>query len=294
MNRYKCYNIPNISFEQLKDLEDNYLEQVHNDYLKKVEIKIENDDININIEPFYKKSLLWNKVSTLIKKNKVKFWFRDDDAGIDDKSLDNLMHYLKDKKINLLIAAIPALSDSKLKIILDKYDNYVIGQHGYSHINYLENDLSEYPDTRKKEVIADELINGDRILFNLFKDKYNKIFIPPWFEIGETTKKLLKQHNYLAISNYWNNQINSNGMIEINSQVDLVNWDNAYTFGGEDYVLNQIISEIESGNTCIGILLHHERIGKETYYFLDKLIEIILEHGSIVDFQSILQGYKND
>ena len=143
MNRYKCYNIPNISFEQLKDLEDNYLEQIHNDYLKKVEIKIENDDININIEPFYNKSLLWNKVSTLVKKNKVKFWFRDDDAGIDNKSLDNLMQYLKDKKINLLIAAIPALSDNKLKTILDKYDNYVIGQHGYSHTNYSESDLSE-------------------------------------------------------------------------------------------------------------------------------------------------------
>ena len=66
MNRYKCYNIPNISFEQLKDLEDNYLEQIHNDYLKKVEIKIENDDININIEPFYNKSLLWNKVGSII------------------------------------------------------------------------------------------------------------------------------------------------------------------------------------------------------------------------------------
>lgn len=294
MNRYKCYNIPNISFEQLKDLEDNYLEQIHNNYLKKVEIKIDNDDININIEPFYNKSLLWNKVSTLIKKNKVKFWFRDDDAGIDNKSLDNLMQYLKDKKINLLIAAIPTLSDNKLKIILDKYDNYVIGQHGYSHTNYSENDLSEYPDTRKKEVIANELINGDRILSNLFKEKYNKVFIPPWFEVGMATKNLLKEHNYLAISNYWKNQINSNGIIEINSQVDLVDWDNAYTFGGEDYVLNQIISEIELGNTCIGILLHHERIGKETYCFLDKLIEIILEHGSIVDFKSILEGYKND
>ena len=120
------------------------------------------------------------------------------------------------------------------------------------------------------------------------------MFIPPWFEVGSKTKKLLKEHNYLAISNYWKNQINSNGMIEINSQVDLVDWDNAYTFGGEDYVLNQIISEIESENTCIGILLHHERIGKETYYFLDKLIETILEHGSIVDFNSILEGYKND
>lgn len=41
MNRYKCYNIPNISFEQLKDLEDNYLEQIHNDYLKKGGIKNE-------------------------------------------------------------------------------------------------------------------------------------------------------------------------------------------------------------------------------------------------------------
>ena len=105
---------------------------------------------------------------------------------------------------------------------------------------------------------------------------------------------MLKEHNYLAISNYWKNQINSNGMIEINSQVDLVDWDNAYTFGGEDYVLNQIISEIELGNTCIGILLHHERIGKETICFLDKLIKIILENGSIVDFKSILGDIKND
>ena len=294
MNRYKSYNIPNISFEQLKDLEDDYLKQVHNSYLKKVEIKIDSDDININVEPFYKESLLWDKLADLIKKNKTKFWFRDDDAGIDNESLDNLMQYLNQKKINLLIENIQALSDVELKLMLDKYDNYVIAQHGYSHTNYSENDLSEYPDTRKKDAISDELLNGNKILSNLFKEKYNKVFVPPWFEVGSITKKMLKEHNYLAISNYWKNQINSDGMIEINAQVDLVNWDNAYTFGGEDYVLNQIISEIESGNTCIGILLHHERIGKETYFFLDKLIAIISDYGSIVDFNTILEEYKND
>ena len=295
MNRYKCYNIPNISFEQLKDLEESYLEQVHNDYLQKVEIKIVNDDININIEPFYKESLLWDKVSTLIKKNKTKFWFRDDDAGIDNDSLDNLMQYLTNKNINLLIAAIPELSDDKLKLLLAKYDNYIIAQHGYSHTNYSKDELSEYPDTRTKEVIATELTNGDRILSTLFNNKFIKVFVPPWFEIGGKTKKIIKEHDYLAISNYWKNQINPNGIIEINSQVDLVDWDKAYTFGGEDFVLKQIISEIELGNTCIGILLHHERIGKETCYFLDKLIDTILKNnGEVVDFKSLLEGCKND
>lgn len=54
-------------------------------------------------------------------------------------------------------------------------------------------------------------------------------------------------------------------MNEINCQVDLINWENAWTFGGEDFVLNQLIKEISSCNDDyinIGILLHHERMGK--------------------------------
>ncbi len=294
MNRFKSYNIPNISFEELKKLEDQYLEQVRNDNLKKVEIKINDENININIEPFYKKSSLWSELRNLIKLNNVEFWFRDDDAGIDNNSLDTLMDYLNKKNINVLIAAIPKLSNNELKFILDKYYNYLIAQHGYEHINYTNGDSSEYPDTREVEVINKELLEGNKILEKLFENKYKKIFIPPWFEIGNKAKKILKDNNYLAISNYWTNKINFDELVEINSQVDFVNWDDAYTFGGEDFVLKQIISEINSGNKCIGLLLHHERIGKETYYFLDKLIDVILENGSITDFNTILESYRND
>lgn len=294
MNKYKSYNVPNISFEKIKELENNFLKQVHNDNIKKVEIEIDNEYININIEPYYKESNLWDTLIEAIKTNKTKFWFRDDDAGMDNNSLKNLMDYLSNKNINLLIAAIPKLSNANLKVLLDNYDNYIVAQHGYAHVSHTDSDSSEYPDLRDINDIKAELIEGNQILEKLFEDKYIKVFIPPWFEVGNNTKKLLKENNYIALSNYWNNKINLDGLIEINTQVDFVNWDDAYTFGGEEFVIEQILNEINSGNNFIGLLLHHERVAKETYVFLDKLLDAINKYGIITSFNEVLEGYQND
>ena len=298
MNRFNKYNTNNISFEDIDNMIDQYLKQVNNDYIKKVAININGSDIEINIEPYYEKSTKWEYLIKLLKEKKVNFWFRDDDAGVDTVALEKLVKYMEELNINLLIGAIPEKTDNILATILKKYPNIYVAQHGYSHKNYSKTEQSEYPEDRNQQDINQEIIKGRKKLQEEFKEQYIDIFIPPWFEINKETIKTIKNENYIAMSNYWNNHINEFNLIEINCQIDLINWDKAYTFGGEDFVINQIINELEKKDHTIniGILLHHERMGKESYYFLDKLIKVIKENAKIIDIKDVIKliGEKHD
>ena len=298
MNRFNKYNMTNISFQDIDNLINDYLEQVGNSYLKKVSIGIKNEDLEINIEPYYFESSKWNIFVKLIKNKNVNFWFRDDDAGIDDEGLEFLVNFMNELNVNLFIAAIPVKVSNYLATKLKKYSNISIGQHGFSHKNYSLVGQSEYPKDRNKDEVRNELIIGRKNLKDIFKDKFINIFIPPWFEIDEETKKILAQEKYGAISNYWDNNINKYNLIEANCQIDYVNWNKAYTFGGEDFVLMQLISELLKDKEIynIGILLHHERMGKESYYFLNKLINVIKDNSSIISIKDLINsmGVQND
>ena len=169
-------------------------------------------------------------------------------------------------------------------------------QHGYSHNNYSKEEQSEYPENRDEELVKSEIILGRDKLKDLFGNKFINVFIPPWFEIDKKFQKIIKRENFVAMSNYWGNHINEFNLIEANCQVDLVDWDRAYTFGGEEFVLNQIINELENDSSNIGILLHHERMGEESYSFLNKLITILNKYANITSIEEVIKslGGEND
>lgn len=290
MNRYKSYNIEKISYDKTSNLIDDYLEQVNNDYLKKVNIDISGNELVIDIEPYYQNSNLWDTLVNLLKKKKVVFWFRDDDIGICDNKMFELLNYMDKKNITMLLAVIPLLLSEETVLKLSHYNNYIVGQHGYSHSNFSLTEKAEYTKDRDINEVERELLLGNKKLEKLFSKQYIKYFIPPWFNIDDRTMKLLKRLKYNGVSNYWNNKVNKYGINEINCQVDFVDWQKAYSFGGEDFVLKQIIKELESerDNYIIGLLLHHERVGKETYKFLDKLIGVIDEYSYISSFDKLV------
>lgn len=298
MNNYKKYNMTNISFEDIDALIDDYINQVKNDYIKKVDIKIKENDLSINIEPYKIESKKWNKLIELLKNKKVNFWFRDDDIGKFDDSLEELLDYFKNKNIDILLAVIPTEVDDVTAVKIKKYNNVLLGQHGYSHTNYSKTEKAEFTTERNVEEVKTQIKNGREKLKKLFEEKYIDIFIPPWFEIDENTLKTVQELDYKAISNYWDNQINKNNTIEANTQVDFVNWDKAKTFGGTDYVLDQIINELnkEKNEYYIGLLLHHERVGNQTYNFLDELIDVISKYAKFTNINNLINyiGDLND
>lgn len=295
MNRIKSYDISKLSFSDIEELEENYISQVKNKNIKKLEIKINENNLSINIEPYYLKSNKWNVLNNILKTKKVSFWFRDDDVGLANEELKEMLYYFNKKNINLLLAAIPSKIDVFTKETLSGFNNYLIGQHGYSHINYSNTEAAEFTIDRETLVVKNEIELGNKILEELFGKKYIKVFIPPWFEIDDNTHKTINELKYFALSNYWSNNKNKFGMNEINCQVDLINWENAWTFGGEEFVLNQLIKEISNCKddyVNIGILLHHERMGKIAYQFLECFLKFIEGKANIVDFSTLLNNIE--
>lgn len=299
MNRVKSYDVTNLSFSDIDNLEKNYIFQVKNKDIKKLEIKINENNLSINVEPYYLKTDKWNELNNVLKNKKVNFWFRDDDVGLANEKLKEMLYYFNKRNINVLLAAIPSKVNIFTKEALSKFNNYLVGQHGYSHINHSNIELAEFTINRDTSVVKNEIELGNNILEELFGEKYIKVFIPPWFEIDDNTHKIINELKYTALSNYWSNNKNKFGMNEINCQVDLINWENTWTFGGEEFVLNQLIKEISNCNdeyVNIGILLHHERMGKIAYQFLDYFLDFIEEKANIVDFDILLNNIevKND
>ena len=295
MNRIKFYDISKLAFSDIEELEENYISQIKNKNIKKLEIKIDKNNLLINVEPYYLESNKWNELNDILKTKKVNFWFRDDDVGVANDELKEMLYYFSKKNINLLLAAIPSKMDVFIKEVLSEFDNYLIGQHGYSHINYSKTEAAEFTSDRDTLVVKNEIEHGNKILEELFGKKYIKVFIPPWFEIDDNTHKIINELEYLAISNFWSNNKNKYGINEINCQVDLINWENAWTFGGEEFVLNQLIKEISNcndDNVNIGILLHHERMGKVAYQFLECFLNFIEGKANIVDFNMVLKIFE--
>lgn len=97
MNRINSYDISKLSFHDIKELEENYISQVKNKNIKKLDIKINGNDLLINIEPYYLKSDKWDELNDILKIKKVNFWFRDDDVGFANEELKEMLCFFNKK-----------------------------------------------------------------------------------------------------------------------------------------------------------------------------------------------------
>ena len=100
MNRINSYDISKLSFHDIKELEENYISQVKNKNIKKLDIKINENDLLINIEPYYLKSDKWDELNNILKLKRVNFWFRDDDVGFANEELKEMLCFFNKKSIN--------------------------------------------------------------------------------------------------------------------------------------------------------------------------------------------------
>ena len=62
--------------------------------------KINENDLLINIEPYYLKSDKWDELNNILKLKRVNFWFRDDDVGFANEELKEMLCFFNKKSIN--------------------------------------------------------------------------------------------------------------------------------------------------------------------------------------------------
>jgi hypothetical protein len=236
--------------------------------------------------------LIWRLDALNKTGKKVSVWFRNDDVCMYDAALDNVICFFRSRRIPILLAVIPQRLVTAEAHAITSYEGVSIGQHGYSHINYVPpgGKCSELTDIRDVKTILIEQKRGREILKNAFGKSYVDIFIPPWFEIDNAIYEKLAGEGYAAFSIWHMNDCGMYGVPEINPQVDLVDWssfeEDAWLsdehFGGAEFAVRQFNAELDHllkdsslTEAAIGILLHHQRTGRDTLDFLDELLEIL-------------------
>jgi predicted deacetylase len=312
MYKYKNYKIKDIPIKKTEQIIEEYLSLSRSPTVKILDIKLDPSKLTINIEKHQENKTnytLWKEFNRLMKAIRQKgklvyFWFRDDDVEKFTPYLKNFLDYFSSNDLPVLLGVIPATTDANCAFELKRYRKILtIGQHGYSHRNHSNQDevQSEYNEHREIDAVTTEVNRGQQKLISLYGEMYLNIFIPPWFEISTKIYNLLEKNGYKYFSIYSDNKRKNKETIEINSQVDLINWDNCYGFGGERFVLNQLIRELNrinesaSKDNLIGLLFHHERVDEETYLFMDRLVSNIKKHKNIqiIDIKGAIKLIKH-
>jgi len=201
-------------------------------------------------------------------KKEIYIWFRNDDVGYFNSEIYKLNNIFKSTP--LYHATIPKLLDDVTITLLNSNKLTHVFQHGYSHINYSNNDncKSEYPKNREITIVIEEYLMGNQILRNSFRDKFLDVFCPPWYNIDEKFSCEIRKH-IKAMSFF--DDICDDTIKCINPNIDIIDWKISDEFAGELYVYNQIVKKLEVEN-ILGFILHHRTMGKKGFHFVKKLI----------------------
>lgn len=301
LNFYKKYSIEELSTDLLNSLAEDYVSCIQNEYLRIIDCSLDGNNLIISIDPICdeeRDKIEWERFKKLQEVASTQgkhalLWFRDDDVYQKDSSLERLLSFMTCHQLPVLLCAIPGLLRSECVEWLKKAPSLMIAQHGYKHENHVAQgeNSNELTVRYGADKLLEQMIHGRTLLKKCFSDAFIDIFVPPFYEIDDEIYSLMEKNNFSIFSIWGNNEIRHNSTIEINGQIDFVDWNKGYTFGGVHYVLSQLNIQLEllisgNGGEVIGIILHHERMGDESYAFIEDLMKTIngvFEFGSVKD-----------
>lgn len=206
----------------------------------------------------------------------IHLWWREDDVSYDCDKLHIVLDILSKYQIPVLCGAIPKLITQDMIQLLRGFPGAVVCQHGMFHKNnYIQDYKCEF-DTADS---LDLLIEGRDFLAKTFPNQFMPIYIPPWDNISKTFKNTLLDNGWTAVSthNYPLHQKRA-----YNSDIDLIDWVRSEEFGGEDFVIKQILQCFDNNDFNIGIVNHHRTIGLTGIEFIKKLLAEFNKYNNIV------------
>lgn len=195
-------------------------------------------------------------------------WLRDDDAVTETAALRRLLEIGRDTRVPICLAVIPRDADEHLAGIVGEFEDVWVVQHGWCHANHApaEEKKFELGDHRPQDDIAVELDMGDARLWSLFGARYAKVLAPPWNRIGAQTAAALSDLGYMGLSVFGprDKSIAAEGLVRVNTHVDIIDWKGTRGFLGEDRVIAQAVAHLEARRLGAadqeeptGLITHH-------------------------------------
>jgi hypothetical protein len=218
------------------------------------------------------------------------FWWRDDDAAVDDPRLADLLALARGLPIAL--AVVPAAVAPALAARLMRTPSVSVIQHGWCHANHAPagEKRAELGAHRPLAVMTAELTVGWQRLTSLFGARALPVLAPPWNRIAEALLPRLPALGFAALSTYGARRALSPapGLVQINAHIDLIDWRGSSTFVGTEAALAQLVAhlarrrrgEVDAAEPT-GLLTHHLKHDGAVEVFLGTLIDRLSRHEAV-------------
>jgi peptidoglycan/xylan/chitin deacetylase (PgdA/CDA1 family) len=217
-------------------------------------------------------------------------WWRDDDAVTVTPALETLLRLEQDYKVPLALAVIPSdLQDDLVERLAETLDTRVL-QHGWSHQNHMPEGRKkqELDDLRDLGAVVADLRQGFSVLTSRFGNRFIPVLVPPWNRVADDVVASLQSLGFCGISTF-NPRKAANpyqGLRQVNTHVDVIDWRGSRGFVGENIALGAMIAHLAArrgglvdADEPTGILTHHLVHDAGTTKFLDNLFS--MEHPAL-------------
>lgn len=212
----------------------------------------------------------------------VDFFLRDDDAGWDDPRLFALLDRTERAAVPIDLALIPQAVTPTLATSLCARKTALprllgLHQHGFAHVNHeAEGRRCEFGAARSVDAQLDDLIAGRERLQELFSDRLDPFFTPPWNRCSQATPVLLAELGFAALSR-------SRGATPLQGQlaelpVD-VDWCKHTRAGGDGTprIAAELAQRVAAGGP-VGLMLHHAAMNDADLDLLDSVFALTTRH----------------
>ena len=214
----------------------------------------------------------------------VDFWWRDDDATAPSAPVRQLLQLSKTSDVPLALAVIPLGAAPQLFEGLGA----TVLMHGTDHRNRASaaEKKSEFPLAESEAEAIARLAAARERLERLAGASFLPVLAPPWNRFKRSLIARLPESGLHGISGYGARQPGEQGVTEVNTHVDIIDW-KARRFMGEAAALRAAVKHLAArregsadAHESTGWLTHHELHDAPTWLFLEQLFERTRKRGA--------------
>jgi hypothetical protein len=204
------------------------------------------------------------------------FWWRDDDAGAPTAEIRRLVGLSAAAAVPLALAVVPAAAEPALFHLL--HPRVAVLQHGCDHANRAGpgEKKTEYPAAESDEAALERLAAARRRLEAVAGAWALPVLAPPWNRLRAALGARLPEAGLRGLSAYGPRPAlpPAPGLVQVNTHVDIVAWQDSRRFVGEAEALAMAQRQIALGtDEPTGILTHHAVHEPAAWNFLERLFE---------------------
>jgi hypothetical protein len=211
----------------------------------------------------------------------AQFWWRDDDAAAPSAPLERLLALAARARAPLALAVVPARADARLLASLAPA--IAVLQHGADHRNRAaaSEKKNEFPGSEPEASALARLAAARERLSAVAGSRWVAALAPPWNRIQPALVPRLAAAGFRGLSRFGPRDAPvTAGLRQVNTHVDIIDWQAGKRFAGEDAVLGRAIAHLEAKRAGradaaepTGWLTHHERHDEPAWAFLERLFE---------------------